>query len=179
MVLFAGRFVAEDPELSKRVQPELMEEIRRNTETIKPTDWVDRERLVRIYRAIVATHPGDEQGAYDDLVRCGTVMGGFASNTFLKLLFKILTPRLFAKKFPDLWARDHQRGRIEIVSVDDKSMVMLWRDMEGYDHFAPVAAGWGGSTLKAMGVKNLQMKIAPWSLSEPTAPEVRVTATWE
>lgn len=179
MVQFAGRFVVEDPVLSTRVPPSLIEEIRFQQDSIKPNEWVARENLVRIYRAIAETHPDDERAAYDDLVRCGTAMGGFATGTFLRLLLKVLTPRMFAKKFPDLWARDHKRGRIEVVSVDDRSMVMLFKEVEGYDHFPPVAAGWGGSTLTGIGVKNLQMKVVPWSLAEPTAPEVRVIATWQ
>jgi hypothetical protein len=179
MVQFAGRFVAEDPLLSKKVPQALLDEIRLNQTEIKPTGWVAREALVKIYRAIVAVHGDEERGAYDDLVRCGTVMGGFATNTFLKLLLKMMTPRLFARKFPDLWARDHKRGRIEIISIDEHSMVMLFKDMEGYDHFAPVAVGWGGSTLNGIGVKDLEMKVDPWSLTQPTAAEVRVVATWK
>ena len=139
---------------------------------------MDRDKLVRIYHAIADIHANDERAVYDDLVRCGAAMGGFATGTFLKLLLKVLTPRLFARKFPDLWARDHQRGRIEIVSVEDNSMVMRFKDMEGYDHFAPVAAGFGGVSLRGMGVKDLEMKVEPWSLAQPTAQEVFIHATW-
>jgi len=179
MLQSAGRFISEDPVLSKDVPADLLDEIKHNQGAFKPHEWAPREILVKLYRAIADTHHGDERHVYEDLVRCGVAMGGFATGTFLKLLMKVLTPRMFARKFPDLWARDHERGRIEIVSFNDHGMVMLCTDMEGYDHFAPVAVGWGGSTLKTIGVKNLEMKVVPWSLAQPTAAEVRVIATWQ
>lgn len=178
MVQLAARFVVEDPILSQRFPRPLFSEVRGYQWTIKPSEWVDRDKVVRIYHAIAEIHAHDERAVYDDLVRCGAAMGGFATGTFLKLILKVLTPRLFAKKFPDMWARDHQRGRIEIVSVQDTEMVMRFKDMEGYDHFAPVAVGWGGTALRGMGVRDLEMKVDPWSLAQPTAKEVLIVARW-
>jgi hypothetical protein len=175
---FAGRFILSDPEISARIEPGLALAIRRSEPELKPTGWYPRHDLVKLWRTIADTQP-DESSAYDALVRCGTSVGTQATNTFLKLLFKVLTPKLFAGKFPDFFARDHQNGGAAAVEeIAPNRVVLVVRDIEGYDHFGPNTVGWAGVGFRAM-VKNPKIVCSPWSLAAPGPKELRVTATWE
>jgi hypothetical protein len=175
-----GRFIVEDPVLSRRVPPAIVDQIERNATAFKPVDWRPREEGIALWKAIAETHdPGDDEGAYQTLVRTGEAVGTFATGTFLKLLLKMLTTRMFAKKFPDMFARDHKFGRIENESIDDHGMVVIFKEVQGYDYFAPFAHGWGGFALKSIGVKNLKMRLTPWSLAAPGPEEIRCDAAWD
>src|SRR5690348_12475897 len=101
-----GRFIANDPTLSKRVPGSVLSSINAS-EALKPTGFYPRQEAVLLWRAIADTQP-NEEAAYAELVRCGETVGAFAAGTFLKLLLKMLTPHMFANKFPDLYKRDHQ-----------------------------------------------------------------------
>lgn len=178
MVQHTGRFIMEDPGIRERVPPQLLDQIRQQQDAFKPHDWRPREECIALWSAIAATQ-SDEEASYQALVRTGEAVGHYATGTWLKLLLKVLTTGMFARKFPDMYARDHQFGHIEVVSVHEHGMVVLFKEVEGYDHFAPFAHGWGGFALKSIGVKNLKMRLTPWSLAAPGAQELRCDATWD
>jgi hypothetical protein len=159
------------------VPPSLLEEAR-YAEDLKPTAWARRETVVALWRAIAAARP-DPAVARATLVRCGTGLGNTAINSFLKILLRMLTPRLFALKFPDIWGRDMQGGGYaEIAASEDKRVAILLREVGGFDHIGPVAEGWIGFTLTSMGLKQLEMTSSPWSMEDPGPPEVRIEARW-
>jgi hypothetical protein len=175
----SGRFILGDPVISKRVDEAIVEDIHRNEPLLKPTAWYPRRDVVKLWSAIAATQP-DDASAYDALTRCGTFAGTQATTTFLKLLFKVLTPRMFASKFPDFYARDHQGGGEGVVEeIGQNRVVLQARDVEGYDHFGPNTVGWAGVGLRAMGLKNLKLTCDPWSLAEPGPKTIRFVATWD
>jgi hypothetical protein len=175
-----GRFMLQDPVLSERIPGTIIEQIEHNATAFKPHEWRPREEGMALWKVIAETHdPGDDEGAYQTLVRTGEAVGGYATGTFLKLLLKVLTPRMFARKFPDMFARDHKFGRIEIDTVEDHGMVVIFKEVGGYDYFAPFAHGWGGFALKSIGVKNLKMRLTPWSLAAPGPAEIRCDASWD
>lgn len=179
MVQHSGRFIMEDPVLSRKVPSALLEQIRRNETAFKPHEWRPVEEVVALWKAIAdLSDPKDDEGAYNQLLACSEKMAAYATSMWLKLLLKMLTPRMFVRKFPDMFARDHNFGRIEVVGVSDTSFTARFLDVGGYDYFAPIAHGMAGSVLNAIGVKNLQLKITPWSLANPGAPELEVHATW-
>src|SRR6266545_1931434 len=63
------------------------------------------EYAVEIWSGIVKVHQNPRQ-ATDQLRACGRRSGEFASTTYLRLLFKILSVKMFAEKLPQVWARD-------------------------------------------------------------------------
>src|SRR5262245_37295654 len=111
MVHYTGRYISEDPIISKRVPAPLLERIDRQRTEFQAKDWRPREELTSLWHAIAtAAEPQDEKSVYNALVRCGEKVGGYATNTFFKLLLKILTPKMFASRFSEFYKRDQQGG---------------------------------------------------------------------
>ncbi len=177
MIEQTGLFILGNPEIKERVPSAILDQIARNATTVKPTEWQPRDELVTLFRAIAESQP-DEKRASETLVKCGEAIGAYAIGTFLKLLLKMLTPRMFGRKFPDLWRRDHQGGIINVESVDDHRFVMWIKDIEGFDHISQCGMGWCAVGFRAMGLKGLQVECGPWSMSQPGAKDVCFIATW-
>lgn len=176
LIQHTRKFVLTNDAIRRAVDPGLVHELER-APPLNPSGWYPRQEQVRLWRAIAATQP-DEKSARETLIQCGAYAGTEATGTFLKLLFKVLTPKMFASKFPDFYKRDHQGGEGVVEEVADKRVVLSARDVAGYDHFGPNTVGWAGVGFRAMGLKNLSLTCSPWSLAEPGPPEVRFVATW-
>lgn len=88
----------------------------------------------------------DEEAGYRALADMGKHISSAASTTFLRLLIKILTPKLFARKFPAFYGK-YQRGggRLEVDTsrFDEQRFSLALRDI---GLLAPtmggVATGW-------------------------------------
>jgi len=180
MIQYTGRFISEDPVLSKRMSADVMEQIKRNETAVEMKDWRPRAEVTALWEAIVdASEPSNQEAAYQSLVRCGERMGSYATGTFLKLLLRVLTPKMFANKFPDFYKRDHRGGEGVVEEISPKRVVLCARGVKGYDHFGPITVGWCAVPLMAMGLKGIKMACTPWSLADPGPDEVRLIATWD
>lgn len=167
-------------EESERLLLRIPEEVRRGLQTIKPAEWYPRQYSIEVLRAI-ASHGGDsEKAAQDDLLRCGTFIATEATNTFLKLLMKILNPTLFFKKLPEFWSRDQKGGFIETDTsrADDNHIDVVIGDVAGFDHIGIVSTGWMYFALRSMGKENVQVKQSGWSLKTPGPERVTYEVTW-
>ncbi len=140
--------------------------------------WYPQKTISVLYDAIAKLHPNDEEKAYEALRNCGTFIAEAATNSFLKLLMRVMTPAVFCKKAPDLWARDNRCGRMETEQVDERHLVTHLRAVEGYFHAGPVAGGFGVFALRSVGAKDVDLKISGWSLATPCPAEVRLDMTW-
>lgn len=177
LIVATGRFITGDAAVRERVPPEILEEIAKHEKSIKPNHWYPRPDIMVLWRAIAAG--SDEAAAYRDLVRCGDSIANYAAGTFLRLLLKMLTPRMFARKFPDLWAHDHQGGHIENDKIDDKSMTVTIKDIEGFDHASATAPGFISFALKAIGLQNVVTRSPNWSLKVPGPRDATIEVTWD
>jgi len=158
-----------------QVSPELQDAIR----TVSPAIWYPIPLLAELNRALVQSVAGkDEVRARELLEGCGRYMGREASNTFLRLLMRLLTPTLFAKKLPDIWKRDFTGGRLD-MDVTDSRLICRIFDAQGHDHIGPISAGWIGFALKAMGKEIETTNIHKWSLAEPNANGVEIEFSWK
>lgn len=133
---------------------------------VRPAGWCSAEDLSEAYRAVASISKGDEAKTRDSLIECGRYTAREASNTFLKLLMKLLTPSMFAKKLPDFWARDCTGGKIEVQLQDDR-LVNRLTNMDGLEHIGPVAVGYVKFALEAMGKTITETKLYDWSLQNP------------
>src|SRR6266542_5163586 len=79
--------------------------------TAKKQQWAPPAFSSELWTGIVKEQPNAE-AAQDELIKVGRYQGSYATNTYLKLLMKMLTMRMFAKKFPDIWARDANFGKM-------------------------------------------------------------------
>lgn len=179
MIHHTGRHIASDPELRSKVSPAVLAEVERNTTEFQAMDWRPREQLKRLWQAIADVSGPNEEDVYNALFRCGETVGGYSTSTFFRLLLKVLTPKMFASRFGEFYKRDQQGGEGVVLEVGQKHLVLAARGIAGYDHFGPISSGWASVPLKGMGLKNVKMTCAPWSLAEPGPNEVRFTATWE
>ena len=104
----------------------------------KPADWMPAAYSSEILRNIAAHAKGNDDKARDELIKCGRYIADEATNTFLKLLMRVLTPALFAKKLPSFWSRDSTHGKYEVDVTSDKITCRL-KGMEVYEHIARVS----------------------------------------
>lgn len=110
------------------------------------------------------------------LERCGEYIASHATGTFLRLLMKIFTPKLFAKQLPSIWTRDITKGRFEVdtTEVDEGRLIFRLKDIEGLDFVGPVAMGWIAFVMKAMNRPPQSMKLSGWSRAQPGPAEVEI-----
>jgi hypothetical protein len=153
-------------ERGAKVLASLSPHLRRALETVKPAGWCSAENLSELYRAVASLTEGDEDRTRESLIECGRYTAREASNTFLRILMKLLTPAMFAKKLPDFWARDCTGGKIEVQLKEDMLANRL-TDMKGLEHIGPVAVGYVKFALEAMGKSVTRTKLYDWSLADP------------
>lgn len=176
MIQMTGKFILD--ELASKVPADILRDARQAQQMIKPTELRPRGEVVRLWHAIANAYP-DEATAYAALVRTGMLIMGQATSTFLKLLLKMLTLRMFAAKFPDIWARDNPDGGYSKVELlGDKKLIIRIHEVDGYDHLAPVGVGWATFALTAIGQQDVQAKAIGWSMEKPGGPIAHVEATW-
>lgn len=169
-----------EPEVSGRLLQTIPVEILTGLNDPKPADWYPRSYSVAILRAIASHHGADEQAAYADLVRCGTFIATEATNTFLRLLMKVLTPALFAKKIPEFWKRDQTGGHFEVDTSGAKHGTFELRlcDVEGFDHIGVVSLGWILFGLSAMGKTDVVVNQTGWKLTNPGPTQIHYQVRW-
>jgi len=155
------------PANSQQIINGLSSDLRRVVQNVQPAEFYPITLFAELNRALVQHLAGDdEEKARQVLIQCGRHMGREASNTFLRLLMKMLTPKLIVKKLPDFWRRDFTFGRIE-VQTSERGLQCFLFDMPGYDHCCPLSAGWQEFNLEAMGKTLEKTAIHKWSLAEP------------
>jgi hypothetical protein len=175
-VPLAARFVLDDAELRPRVSPATVDELYQLAEA-KHDVWVPRRDIIRIWSIVDEACP-DAESAYHSLVRGGETVASQAINTFLKLLLRVLSPKQFARKFPDIWSHEHQGGYVEAILGEGHTMVINIREVEGFMHIGPVAVGFVGTALRALGLKDLKLRDITWTRAKPDSPDVRIEISW-
>jgi hypothetical protein len=168
-----------DPGTRERLLATLPDDIRRALPQIKPAEWYPRTYSVALLRAIASAN-SEEKAVFDDLVRCGKFIATEATNTFLKLMMKVLTPTLFAKKIPELWERDQKGGRFEVdvSEVSQGKIGMKLCDVSGFEHIGIVSIGWIAFGMEGIGKGNVNVKQTGWSLINPGPTNVEYAVTW-
>jgi hypothetical protein len=162
----------------KEVIDGLSASLRESLKTAKSATWCPADQVAEIYRAIATLGKGQEDRVRDMLIECGKRSALEASNTFLRLLMKMLTPQMFAKKLPDVWARDCTGGRIE-VELQEGRITNRLSDMAGFDHIAPAACGFVVFALEAMGKSITKIEVHGWSLENPGPATASFEIRWK
>jgi hypothetical protein len=168
-----------DADTRKRVGEMIPSAVRTLMGSFEPAEWYPRDYSTALFRGIAAAK-GTEAGAYADLVQCGEFIASEATNTFLKLLMRIMSPTLFAKKVPEFWKRDQRGGYFEsdVSRAGDSVIKMKLADVEGYDHIGIVSIGWIQFGMAALGKKGVKVVQRGWSLATPGPKEIDYEITW-
>ena len=166
-------------ERAGRILAGLSPELRQAITKVAPAAWYPISLLAEANRAIVEhLAENNEERARDLLLDCGRYMGHEASNTFLRIFMRMLTPTLFAKKLPTVWKRDFTGGRLELDVTDGRLVCRIF-EAHGHDHIGPVSAGWLGFALKAMGKPVEKTIMHDWSLANPNVDGVGFELVWK
>jgi hypothetical protein len=163
---------------AKRVFAGLSQELRDVVSSPNPAGWYPVSLLSEITRSVAAMGEGNEDRARAALVRMGAANARAATNTFLRLLMRMLTPTIFARKLPDFWSRDCTSGRLE-VDVSDRKLVCRLFNMTGFDHVVVTTAGYVGFAIEAMGKSIEKTTINNWSLETPCVDGAWLELSWK
>jgi hypothetical protein len=167
-----------DDAARKRIFGALTPAARSFMEVAKKQQWAPPGHSSELWAAMVKEHTPDQQA--DQLVKCGRYMGAFATNTYLKLLMKMLTVKMFAKKFPDIWQRDANFGRVELgdlAEIEKGKLTIYFKDLK-FAYFGPITQGWFSFSLETMGLKGLSVENAGWSVTNPDPGELTYRISW-
>ena len=166
-----------DPNLRDRTLAKVPPEIIKVCETAKPTEWYPASHTFAFYDALIEACNRDPALVEESLIGVGKFTAQEATNSFLRLLMKVLTPTLFAKKLPSLYERDNTRGKVS-VEVEEDRLVLHVEDVKGFQHVGMVSAGWVIFALESMGKKLSERKVSGWSLDDPEVSSVTVEMRW-
>ncbi len=156
---------------------ELSAQAREHLITLKSADWCPVEVFSEVTEAI-AKMGGTDERARDLLVHCGAEVAKEATNTFLRLFMKLMSPQLLAKKVPDLWRRDCTGGKLVLESLDGDSLCFATSGMHGCSHAVCTAAGFVSFALGAIG-KNVEgVELSGWSIEDPCSDGAAFTLRW-
>jgi hypothetical protein len=153
--------------------------LRSSMDSLTPAGWYPVSHIAELNRLIASSLAGDDEArARTEFEDCGRFMATEATNTFLRLLMKVLTPGLFAKKLPDLWRRDCTYGKLDL-EVDDRKMTLRLSEMDGHDHIAAVMPGYVRFALETMGKTVERVTVHGWSLAKPDANGSSIEFLWK
>lgn len=166
------------PSRRKKVLDRISAATVHTVETAQSSTWYTLEQEAEMLNAIAEASDGDAKIAEEDLIGSGVFAGAEATNTFLRLVMKVLTPALFAKKIPELYQRDNNKGNVRVDVLDEK-FIGHFTDTSGFPHLAPMSAGWMRFALTSMGKEITSTKISNWTVQSADVPEFTIEMTWK
>lgn len=150
----------------QRIIDELSPETRNILTSENPANWSPMRNYVELLNCVAALGKGDDAKARDSLIEAGRYVAQEASTTFLRLMLKVLTPNLFAKKVPTVWQRDFSRGRAE-AEISERLLVFRMFEISEMDHIPCTAPGFISVAMESMGKSVKRINVHNWSLQEP------------
>jgi hypothetical protein len=162
----------------KRVISGFSPQARHLLETLKSADWCPVTVFSEVTQALVNAGDGGEKSK-DLLVKCGTHMAMEATNTFLKLFMKMMSPQLLVKKIPDLWKRDCTGGKLAVEELTEQSVRFGSSGMQGFRHAVCTAAGFVAFGVGAIGKKVDTVTIRGWSPDKPFEDGASFELAWK
>lgn len=165
------------PKEAERILEGLSPETRHVVSAAKPADWCSVSAYTEVNDTVAGIGAQDEAKAREALIASGEFVAREATNTFLRLLMKMLNPPHFAKKLPDFWRRDATHGKLE-VDVTSGQLVCRLLEMDGLNHVACTGAGFVKFALMAMGKVPKAVEIHNWSLAKPCTPDAWFEISW-
>jgi len=167
-------------EASERLLGALPKALRALILDIQPVQWYPRAHHTDLLNAIVSVHR-DETSAYQSLVAYGQLVATDACNGPLRPLIPILTPKLLARRLPQLWASEHQGDgalEVDIAHVDDRQLAVRMVGLDDYAHVGVATLGWIKGFLSTLGGREVLTKQTGWSLGRTAPSELLGEVRW-
>lgn len=171
---------AYDAEARDRILGSLSPRVRDTMRDVKTAGWYPIEDVSEVFGAIARHHQATDGRVREALTDVGRAIAEMATNSFLKLVLRVLTPKMFVSKLPALWERDHRCGRLSGLTFEDdkKRIVVQLEDVKGYDFIGPVAPGFAFFALEdVFGYQGVQVAY-DWSMDDPGPANIRYDFTW-
>lgn len=153
--------------------------LRESMNGLRPFDFYPRPWLSEIIEAVVAQH-SDQDEAMSEVVSIAGSLAEGATNSFLRLMMKFMTPPLFAKKLPEIFQRDNRGGRMEVDTsrLSEKRFVMTVTEVEDFAYFNAICKGWIGYAFRQMGHPEMVMEFQGSQLATRSVDESRALVRW-
>lgn len=167
-------------ETNERLLGALPKPLRAQLVDIQPVAWYARAYHVDMLNSIVSSHR-DQASVEHSLLGYGELVAADAAKAALRPLLQIITPKLLARKLPELWVLDHQHdGRIEvdIAQVDEGRLALKLAGLDGYPHVGVATLGFIRGLLSATGRRDVLVEQTGWSLSSPAPDELTCEVRW-
>lgn len=158
----------------------LPREVRLAAPRVGPAEWCSSAQHVALLRAIGSASK-EEQRVFDDLMAYGQFIATEATSGVLKPLMAMCTPKMFAKRLPELWAMDHRGdGQLEsdFAQLDEGRLTLRLSGIRGYDHMGIAQLGWVKAALGGLLGRPPQVKQTGWSLRNVAPSELACEVTW-
>jgi hypothetical protein len=179
IILGASHYIQKkfDAEQRARIYAQCAPELR-SLEKFDKKGWYPIPLANDLWRGI-ANVRGNPEASYDDVVQCGRFYGIEATGTFMRLMVKFLTPKVFARKFPDIWTRYFDFGKVEadVSHVEEKRVVFHITGVDGLQYFSQITVGWFSHGFEAMGLKNLKVTESI-PITQPSSARHQFDLTW-
>src|SRR5262245_51386221 len=86
----------------KEILSRMPQETRNLIRSVRDVDWYPRTHTVNIYSAVASYHRDTDGKVADAIYAVGRGVGQRAVESFLRLVMKVMTPPVFARKVPDV-----------------------------------------------------------------------------
>jgi hypothetical protein len=167
-------------DVARRLVDGLPREVKQSAGRTEPAAWCPRAHHVELLRAI-ASASRDEGRVFDDLLAYGQFVGKKTVDGALKPFMAIVSPKLFARKLPELWARDHRgesKLESEFTQLDEGRLPIRFTGIRGYDHVGVAALGWIKTAVGSLVGKTPQVRQTGWSLRHTSPSEMVCEVSW-
>ena len=141
--------------------------------------WYPASIVAEVNRCIFNAH-GDPSKGYAAVRETGAAIAEYGVNTFMRLLIKLMTPEMLAKKWPTIWGKSHNFGHMktEMDSTRDRWMSLTLSEVEDYSHIGPCVVGFISFSLKAMGRSQASVVEPNLDWTRETAASYSFEVTW-
>lgn len=154
---------AYDPTTRKGIYDRVNPRVRELLASIERIQWYPVGDLAEIFRAIASHHQETDGKQQLALERVGRSIAETATTTSLRLLFRLMTPALFAAKATSLWDRNSRGCVLSVPSYEPgkREMRVKLTGARGYDHIGSVAPGFILFALETMGCRDARVSFDP------------------
>jgi hypothetical protein len=150
-------------------------ELASGLDDVKRDEWYPLGRLIELITTIDSTFDDPEQGLAA-IKTCGKYIAEEGVSTYLKLVMKVITPKLFVRQFPTLWKRYHDFGDLSVDTsrIDDNRAVLA---MPAYVGVRGLCSGW---IEYAFGLFRTRVAIeANWPWRAPAPDRLELALHWD
>ena len=172
-----------DPSLAQKIEAKYTPDMLRVIHESGNKDWVSIDVWKRALDEIIAVQPSVEEGraairSVGRFICEGTV------NSFLRLLMRIMTPRLFAEKSSSMISRDFRGfpgGQLDYhfeVNEDQKIAVIEVRNAGRHPYLGGTGQGFCEFAFQYMGKKDIVVDEPDCALDDYCPERVRLRMRW-